>query len=163
MQDSRTRRQPVAHDDLTVLLPDWSRHLRAINRAPATITSYQMVGGHFLTFLQYRGMPTAASAITREHIETYMAAMVDTVKPATVAKHYRSLQQLWRWLVDDGEIPASPMARMRPPVVPEQPVPVLTKSDLMRCSRPARATPSRTAGTPRSSGCWPTPASEPPS
>ncbi len=42
-----------------------------------------------------------------------------------VAKHYRSLQQLFVWLVDDGEIERSPMERMRPPSVPEQPVAVL--------------------------------------
>ena len=36
-------------------------------------------------------------------------------RPATVAKHYRSLQQLFRWLVEDGEIPRSPMERMSPP------------------------------------------------
>src|SRR5215203_4318648 len=53
-------------------------------------------------------------------------------KPATVAKHYRSLQQLFRFLIDDGEITASPMERMKPPAVPEQPVPVLTDEDLGR-------------------------------
>ena len=37
MRETRTRRPEVAPDDLSVLLPDWSRHLRAINRAPSTI------------------------------------------------------------------------------------------------------------------------------
>jgi site-specific recombinase XerD len=50
--------------------------------------------------------------------------------PATVAKHYRSLQQLFKWLTEDGEIPRSPMERMSPPSVPEQPVPILTDDDL---------------------------------
>ncbi len=61
-----------------------------------------------------------------------MADLTERVSPATVAKHYRSLQQLFRWLEDDGEIPASPMARMKPPEVPEQPVPVLTDDELIR-------------------------------
>ena len=52
------------------------------------------------------------------------------MSPATVAKHYRSLQQLFVWLVDDGEIDRSPMERMRPPSVPEQPVAVLTIEEL---------------------------------
>jgi site-specific recombinase XerD len=47
-----------------------------------------------------------------------------------VAKHYRSLQQLFRWLVEDGEIGHSPMERMRPPAVPEQPVNILTDDEL---------------------------------
>lgn len=129
MSTTHTRRQ-VAPDDLGVLLPDWSRHLRAMNRAPSTIASYGSVGTHFLAYLSAKGMPTAVGSIRREHVEAYIADMVDVVSAATVAKHYRSLQQLWRWLVDDGEIPDSPMARMRPPKVPEQPVPVLTEDDL---------------------------------
>src|SRR3954453_15427865 len=54
----------------------------------------------------------------------------DRVSPATVAKHYRSLQQLFRWLVEDGEVGHSPMERMRPPAVPEQPVDILTDDEL---------------------------------
>lgn len=46
--------------------------------------------------------------------------------------HYRSLQQLFRWLVEDGEITDSPMARTRPPQVPEQPVDVFTDDELRR-------------------------------
>jgi site-specific recombinase XerD len=130
MRSTRTRQPTVAPDDLSTLLPDWSRHLRAMNRAPSTIASYQAVGAHFLAYLEQQGMPTTANGITREHVESYIADMVGTVSPATVAKHYRSLQQLWRWLVEDGEIPDSPMARMRPAAVPEQPVPVLTEDDL---------------------------------
>ncbi|HVA09706.1 MAG TPA: tyrosine-type recombinase/integrase, partial [Acidimicrobiales bacterium] len=30
-----------------------------------------------------------------------------------------------KWLVEEGEISSSPMERMKPPIVPEQPVPVL--------------------------------------
>lgn len=72
-------------------------------------------------------------------METYLAAMFErkaqnrqgTVSPATVAKHCRSLQQLFRWLVDDGEIGRSAtMERMRPPAVPEQPVPLVTDAHL---------------------------------
>ncbi len=54
-----------------------------------------------------------------------------------MAKHYRSLQQLWRFLVEDGEITRSPMERMRPPAVPEQPVPVLTDAELTRLLKAA--------------------------
>jgi integrase/recombinase XerC len=35
-----------------------------------------------------------------------------------------------RWLLDEGEIDRSPMERMRPPIVPEKPVPVLTEAHL---------------------------------
>jgi site-specific recombinase XerD len=76
-------------------------------------------------------MPTAVTSITREHVEHFLAGMFDRVSPATVAKHYRSLQQLFRFLIDDGEITRSPMERMSPPAVPEQPVPILTDAELV--------------------------------
>jgi site-specific recombinase XerD len=105
--------------------PDWNVHLRARGRTRGTRDSYMVVARTFVAYLQSKGMPTSASGVTREHIEHYLADLHDRVSPATVAKHYRSLQQLWRWLAQDGEIPRSPMERMHPPTVPEQPIPVL--------------------------------------
>lgn len=119
-------------DSLALLLPDWQTHLRAKNLSKSTIASYLVVGRTFVEYLTERGMPTGASAVAREHIEAYLADLLDRTAPATAAKHYRSLQQLFRWLVDDGEIPRSPMERMTAPAVPEQPVPVLTVDELSR-------------------------------
>ncbi len=119
-----------ALDDLAALLPDWRTHLRARNVAPSTIASYLKVGDNLVTWLHGAGMPTTARGIAREHLEAFLAALADRVSPATVAKHYRSLQQLFRWLVEDGEVQHSPMERMRPPAVPEQPVDVLTDDEL---------------------------------
>ena len=127
-----TRAELTDPSDLSALLPDWSRHLRAANLSPGTIESYMGVGASLLAYLTDHGMPTTAHGVAREHIEAYLGDMLARLAPATVAKHYRSLQQLWRWLVEDGEITVSPMARMRPPKVPEQPVPVISESDLGR-------------------------------
>lgn len=71
-------------------------------------------------------MPTRADAITREHLEHFLAdeqsrprrrtrGEATTIAPATVAGTYRSLQQLWRWLVDEGEATTNPFDRMKPP------------------------------------------------
>lgn len=126
-------------DDLRELLPDWQRHLRAANRSLNTISSYLRVADEFVGFLLEQGMPTGASSIGREHIEHYLVHLQErpskrTGKPlsaANIAKHYRSLQQLFRWLDEvEGEIESSPFAKMSPPQVPEQPVPVLTEDQL---------------------------------
>lgn len=127
-------------DDLRTLLPDWARHLKARNRSPATIASYLAAGGALVDWLAAQGMPTVVGNVTREHIEAYMGAALDRLAPATVAKQYRSLQQLWKWLAEDGEIPRSPMERMSPPAVPEQPVPVLTDDELGRLLAAAKGT-----------------------
>src|SRR3712207_6424793 len=54
------------------------------------------------------------------------------ISAATVARHYRSLQQLFRWLEHEEEIQQSPFAKMSPPAVPEQPVPLLTSDEIAR-------------------------------
>lgn len=126
-------------DDLRELLPDWQRHLKAANKAPETVKSYLGVAEEFVAFLLAEGMPTRAGLIGREHIEHYLVRLAErpnkrTGKPiseAHVAKHYRSLQQLFRWLDEvEGEIEASPFAKMNPPQVNEQPVPILTDDQL---------------------------------
>lgn len=127
------RSSPPAEIELKTLLWDWQVSLRARGRQPATIASYVTVGEQFTAFLDTEGLPTTAAGVRREHVERYLAAMFDRgVAPATVAKHYRSLQQLFKFLIDDDEIEHSPMERMSPPRVPEQPVPVLTDDELGR-------------------------------
>lgn len=80
------------------------------------------------------------SAVTREHLEAFFADLFTRTtrlgKPtsaATVARIYRSTQQYFKWLFEhEEEIPANPFQRMKPPPVPEQPVPVLTDDECKR-------------------------------
>jgi site-specific recombinase XerD len=127
-------------DDIRTLLPDWRRHLKAKNRTPATIASYARCGQNLAEWLTAQGMPTSVSSITREHLEAFFGDMLDRLSAATTAKHYRSLQQLFKWLLDDGEITRSPMERMSPPAVPEQPIPILTDDELKRLLDAAKGT-----------------------
>jgi site-specific recombinase XerD len=122
----------TATEPLADLLDDWRIHLRARNRRPETIKSYLAVARAFCAYLVENGMTTSPAGITREHLEVYLADLGDRVSAATVAKQFRSLQQLFKWLVGDGEIPRSPMERMGRPSVPEQPVPVLSTDDLAK-------------------------------
>lgn len=119
-------------DHIRTLLPDWRRHLKARNRTESTIASYLRCGEALAGYLEAQGMPQAVGTIKREHLEAFFADLLDRVSAATTAKHYRSLQQLFKWLADDGEIERSPMERMHPPSVPEQPVPILTDAELTR-------------------------------
>lgn len=121
-----------AVNEIRNLVDDWCAHLQTRNRAPRTIASYRMVADDFVDFLQRSEMPLAVAEITRRHVEAYIGSLVVTKAPATAAKHYRSLQQFWRWLANEDEIQLSPMAKMSPPAVPEQPVPVLTDEELGR-------------------------------
>jgi site-specific recombinase XerD len=114
------------------LLRSWERSLRATRRSPATIANYRTAGLQLAKHLEAAGMPTRVADLKREHVEDYIISIGDRHSPATTATRYRALQQLFRWLVEEGEITDSPMRNMRPPAIPETPVPVLSESDLKR-------------------------------
>jgi site-specific recombinase XerD len=128
-------------DDLGELLQDWARHLRGRNRAPRTIDSYLEVGNAFRGFLVREGRSTLIGDIGRREVEDYLLDLAErnhdrtpgkAISAATVARHYRSLQQLFRWLEHEEEIQQSPFVKMSPPAVPEQPVPLLTSDEIAR-------------------------------
>jgi site-specific recombinase XerD len=123
-------KSPASTDPLAEYLDDWRVHLRAKGLSRATILSYLGVAEAFCAYLEQTGTPSELDLITRSTIEQYIATVRDRLSPATAAKIYRSLQQLFRWFVVDGEIDRSPMETMRPPAVPEQPVAVLELEQL---------------------------------
>lgn len=77
-------------------------------------------------------MPSAPDAIRREHVESFITELLERWKPATAHNRYRALNSFFRWLVDEGELRESPMARMKPPRLPEAPPPVLQEPELRR-------------------------------
>jgi site-specific recombinase XerD len=133
--------QNVPPDDLSELLSDWARHLRGRNKAPRTIDSYLEVGRAFQEYLIRVGHSTLIGDIDRHAVEDYLLDLSERahqrrpgrgISAATVARHYRSLQQLFRWLELEEEITQSPFVKMSPPAVPEQPVPLLTDDEIGR-------------------------------
>ena len=85
------------------------------------------------------GSPTSSSRLEEssssrcgEDVEAFISDQLARWKPATTANRYRSLRVFYGWLEAEGEIPVSPMARMRPPTVPDQPVPVVREDAFRR-------------------------------
>lgn len=115
-----------AFSELTI---SWARHLRAINRRPRTIDSYLESVHQLGVFLQSHRLPLDPAEVRPSHLETFMEWLLSVHKPATAAIRFRSLQQFFKWLVDEEEIGASPMARMRSPKVIVQLVPVLREDE----------------------------------
>ncbi|MBW3604284.1 MAG: tyrosine-type recombinase/integrase [Actinobacteria bacterium] len=108
------------------LVRSWVRSMRARNLAETTITHYTSSVDQLLAHARARGH----DPLTREAIEEYLGTLARERKPATVSFRYRALQQFTKWLADEEELPTDLMARMRPPQVPEQPVPVLTEEQM---------------------------------
>ncbi len=116
--------------DLRSYLRSWERSLKAANKAPRTIRTYRVAADQLADFLDARGMPTSVDVIAREHVEAYLEDVLGRCAAATAAQRYASLRQLFRWLLEEGEIARSPMERMRQPKIPDQPVPVLSDEQI---------------------------------
>ena len=129
---AKAKARPTGVGELSALQPSWRLHLEAANLSPRTIRAYTDDAALFVTFLARQGMPTAARSIHREHVEAFIAAELERTAPSSAATRYRSLQQLFGWLDEEGEIDGSPMAKMRPPKIPDKPVPVLPDEDVRR-------------------------------
>ncbi|HJS25575.1 MAG TPA: tyrosine-type recombinase/integrase [Actinomycetota bacterium] len=137
-----TRQQVVAgtqvdaFDDIRELRGSFRRHLVAANRSPRTVDIYLKSLDQFAEFLVERGMPTAASSIAREHIESYLEdVLARGNKPSTARVRHGSLLQFFRWAEDEGLVQSSPMSRMRPPKVVEQQPPIIPDETLQRLLR----------------------------
>jgi site-specific recombinase XerD len=144
-------------NDIKALQRDFERSQRAARRSPRTIGTYREAIDQLAAFLERSGMPTAVSAIHREHVEAFMEELHTRTKPATASNRFRALQQFFKFTVEEGEIDRSPMERMRRPTVPVEPVAVLSTEDLRALLAAAPARRSRTSATPPSSGSSSTP------
>jgi site-specific recombinase XerD len=118
-------------DHIASLRDSFALHLEA-TRQPSTTRIYLDALDGLIRHLETNGMPLGVSAIRREHIESYLGARRQVVKPATLSIEYRALAKFWRWAVDEDEVSVSPMAKMQPPKVPVQPVPVVAAGDFKK-------------------------------
>ena len=116
-------------DSLQFLIQSYVRHLRAANMSPRTIETYSESCLQFETFFSERSAQQAALP-QRKDIEAFIQELLATRSPATASVRYRALRRFFAWAEEEGEIAESPMARMRPPKIPEKFPPVLTTKDL---------------------------------
>lgn len=123
-------------DHIGSLRDSFALHLDA-TRQPSTRRIYLDALDRLIGYLEANGMPTAVGAIRREHIEAYLGARRAEVKPATLSIEYRALAKFWRWAVEEDEVAASPMARMKPPAIPETPVPIIGPDEFRALLRTA--------------------------
>jgi site-specific recombinase XerD len=108
------------------LLRSFTRSLRTANRSARTIQSYTESAGLLAAFrpgVEFERM-------TRDDLEAFMADQLSKHKAVSAAVRYRALRRFFNWMVAEEIITISPMAKMTQPMVPEQPVPILTEQEL---------------------------------
>jgi site-specific recombinase XerD len=115
-------------DANVLVLREWEHALLAEHRSSETVRSYTESARMLAIFLSGADLLTASTDDVRRFIGWLLAHR----SPATAATRYRSLQQFYGWAVRDGLIDTNPMATMRPPTVPEKPVPVVPIDDLRK-------------------------------
>jgi site-specific recombinase XerD len=118
----------MAAPSLDDLPASFELYLRASNKSRRTIETYREALDGFAAHLQATTKRPLDQA-RREDVEGWMTVLLARWKPATAHNRYRGLHAFYRWLEEEEDIP-SPMAKMRPPAVPEQPVPVLGEQQL---------------------------------
>jgi len=120
--------------DLDQLAGSFRRSLRAANKSERTVATYLEAVGQLQAFvagLPAGERPRSASALRRGHVEAFLVALAGAGRSAsTVSNRYRALQQFFAYLVEEGELRSHPMEKMKPPIVPEQPVAILTDEQL---------------------------------
>jgi site-specific recombinase XerD len=118
--------------NLDELLPSWLVFLEGENRAARTLEHYSATVRMFGSWLGEMGRPADVTRIERRDIATWMAHLLTHQKPASAQARYRALRPFFAWCVAEGELDTNPMDGMRPPAIPEQPVPVPDLDDIRR-------------------------------
>jgi site-specific recombinase XerD len=130
-------------DANALVLREWTHALLSEHRSPQTVRSYTESARMLIQFLgdaesacTTKNLESASRndllAVSTDELRRFIAHLLDTRSPATAAVRYRSLQQFYGWAVRDGLTSTNPMATMRPPTIPEKPVPVVPLDDLRK-------------------------------
>ena len=123
------------------LLKSWRLRLKANGSSPFTMKNYLRAATSLMEWLQANDLPTDVTAIRRSTLEAYQSWLTDP-KPeghglaqASMVIHHNALKQLWKFLVDEEEVSASPMAKMTQPKMPDQDVAVFEDGDVLAMLR----------------------------
>jgi site-specific recombinase XerD len=147
MFKSTSTKDPLTVQDLPVsvsgLVVSFKRSLLAQNKSPKTVQSYVEAVRALMEFLLERGMPVQLVHIRREHVEAFILDLLQRphritgkpLSPRTAFNRFKSLQQFFKWALDEGEIKRSPMERMKAPSISEEAPAVLSDEQLRRLLR----------------------------
>ncbi len=73
-----------------------------------------------MAFLRKKGLRISPADVSTEHIRMFLNSILERSAPATISQRYRSLKRFFSWLVEEGERPDNPVARIPAPKVPQR-------------------------------------------
>jgi integrase/recombinase XerC len=80
-------------------------------------------------FLEGRGKRLEEA--TQADLEDFLGDILRRRSANTAATRYKVMRVLYRWLEEEEEL-LNPMARMKPPIIPERPIPIVPDDGLRR-------------------------------
>jgi len=102
--------------DLYHLRRSFVRHLAADGRSAATRRAYATATARLEAFLIEHGLPTRVAGLQPDQLEAFVVSLYARgLRPTTILARYQALARFFDWLVDEDELPASPMTSIRPP------------------------------------------------
>jgi site-specific recombinase XerD len=108
-------------------------HLAAEGKATKTVRTYTEAVQWFAGRLLQAGR-TRWEEVNRQDVQGWIVWLLERYSAAYASNQFRALQQFFKWLAAEDEIPDL-MAGLRPPHVPDQPVPIFNGDDLTRLER----------------------------
>jgi site-specific recombinase XerD len=127
-------RQPKQLDAgiLQAEINSFALRLAAEGKAAKTIRTYtEAVRWFAATCLPGHASRASWEQVDSCDIQRWMAWLLDRYSSAYASNQYRALQQFFKWLAAEDELP-DPMAGLQPPCVTDKLVPVFTGEELAR-------------------------------
>jgi site-specific recombinase XerD len=136
----RHRRQPRQLDagPFKTDVDSFRLHLAAENKAARTLAAYtEAVRWFAAEHLLAETDKTRWEQVSRQDVQRWIVILLGRYSAAYASMQFRALQQFFRWLAAEDGIP-DPMAGLRAPAVPVQPVPFFTTVELSRLEAACR-------------------------
>jgi site-specific recombinase XerD len=126
-------RQPKQLDAgiLQAEISSFALRLAAEDKAAKTIRTYTEAVQWFAANLPGQARGASWEQVGSQDIQQWITWLLDRYSNAYASNQYRALQQFFKWLASEDQLP-DPMARLQPPRVPEKLVPVFTGEELAR-------------------------------
>lgn len=120
------------HPDVRPLVESWVRSLRADGLSPRTIENYTASVRALTRWAVANHVSVDPTEQTADDLRRFIAYQLERYARATVVLWFRSLKRWYAWLIDEDELDASPMARLKTPRQDEIVVPVISEDDLRK-------------------------------
>ena len=124
------RRKPLDAGPFAPEIGSFRLHLAAEGKAAKTVRTYtEAVAWFAAAHLIPRTSCTRWEQVSGHDVQRWLVHLLTRYSDAYASNQFRALQQFFRWLAEEEQLP-DPMTRLRAPKVTEKLVPVFTSEEL---------------------------------